>query len=138
MMKQMFRTRFRPLLSVGLAVTLAATLSMTCLAQEKAPRQTAGVENTKMGPYRAVAELSYQAFQKGDNRTPSELARILERTWEGGEGELSKGNHDVWDEIDGSMDEFFKPVMHYAAKAPDPAAVGAAYNKYLEKLKLAD
>jgi hypothetical protein len=138
MVKQMFRTGFRPLLSVGLAVALAAALSMTCLAQEKAPTQTAGVDNTKMGPYRALAELSYQAFQKGDNRTASELARILERTWDRGEGELSKSNHDVWEQIDGSMDDFIKPVMHYAAKAPDPAAVGTAYNKYLEKLKLAD
>jgi hypothetical protein len=138
MLKSMFQTGYRALLSVGLAMALAVTLSAACLAQEKAPTQTAGVDNTKMGPYRALAQLSYQAFQKGDNAAAAELARILERTWDRGEGDLSKSNHDVWEQIDGSMDEFIKPVLHYAAKTPDPAAVGAAYNKYLEKLKLAD
>jgi hypothetical protein len=36
------------------------------------------------------------------------------------------------------MDVFIGPIMKYAAKAPDPSKVQAAYNNFLEKLKLAD
>src|ERR1700730_14594389 len=117
---------------------LASAATGTCVAQDSKVTQTAGVDNTKMGAYRALAQLSFQASQKGDNTTAAELARILERTWDQGEVHLSKSDPDVWKQIDGAMDEFIKPVLHYAAKAPDPTAVQAAYNTYLEKLKLAD
>jgi hypothetical protein len=137
-MKQTCRKRCGALVTIGLCMALAGIFSATCVAQDKAPTQTAGVDNTKMGAYRALAQLSFQAFQKGDNATAAELARILERTWDKGEADLSKSNSDVWKQIDGAMDGFIKPVLHYAAKAPEPAAVEAAYNTYLEKLKLAD
>jgi hypothetical protein len=137
-MTQICRKGSHRLITIGLCMALAGIFSGSCLAQDKAPTQTAGVDNTKMGAYRALAQLSFQAFQKGDNAMAAELARILERTWDKGEGDLSKSNPDVWKQIDGSMDGFIKPVLHYAAKTPDPAAVQAAYNAYLEKLKLAD
>ena len=66
-----------------LALTVFATAS--CFGQEMNVTQTAGVDNTRMGAYRALAQLSYQAFQKGDNATEAELARILEGTWDQGE-----------------------------------------------------
>jgi hypothetical protein len=99
--------------------------------EDKAPTQTAGVDNTKTGPYRALAQLSFQAFQKGENATVATLARVLERTWdmaEGGGGERSLGttNPDQFKEIDEAMDVYIKPVMYYAPKAPDPAKVEAA------------
>jgi hypothetical protein len=50
------------------------------VAQGTKATQTAGVDNSRMGAYRALAQLAYQAFQKGDNATASELARVLERT----------------------------------------------------------
>ena len=137
-MKQVCRTGFRALWSIGLCMMLTGIFRLPCLAQDKAPTQTAGVDNTKMGAYRALAQLSFQAFQKGDDATAAELARILERTWDKGEGDLSKSNPEVCKQIDGSMDGFIQPVLHYTAKAPDPAAVQAAYNTHLEKLKLAD
>ena len=36
------------------------------------------------------------------------------------------------------MDQFVTPLKEYKTKAPDAAKVKAAYNTYLEKLKLAD
>jgi hypothetical protein len=36
------------------------------------------------------------------------------------------------------MDVFIKPIMNSSKKAADPAAVQAAYNDFLEKLKQAD
>ena len=52
------------------------------MAQEKRFPQTAGVDDSKMGPYRALAQLAYAASQKGDNALAAKLARILERTWD--------------------------------------------------------
>jgi hypothetical protein len=59
--------------------------ALPCMSQEKKVTQTAGVNNTRMGAYPALAQLAYQAFQKGDNSAAAELARILERTWDQGE-----------------------------------------------------
>lgn len=100
--------------------------------------QTAGLDNTKMGVYRALAQLSYQAFQKGDNANAAELARILERAWDKGEGDLSKSGPATWKQIDKAMDAFIKPLIRDSVKAPDPTQVQTAYNGYLEKFKQAD
>ena len=51
-------------------------------AQAAHPAPNAGVDNTKMGPYRALAHLAYASFQKGDMATAAELAHILERVWD--------------------------------------------------------
>jgi hypothetical protein len=97
-----------------------------------------------MGAYRALAQLSYQAFQKGDNATAAELARVLERTWDQGEwhntseNSFCKANRAVCQPIDQTMDVFIDPIMNYSKKTPDPAQVQAAYNDFLEKLGKAD
>src|ERR1700753_4239360 len=54
---------------------------LSCSGLAKKVTQAAEVDNTRMGSYRALAQLSFQAFQKGDSATAAELARILERTW---------------------------------------------------------
>jgi hypothetical protein len=112
-------------------------------AQEKRSPRTAGVDDTKMGPYRALAQLAVAASQKGDNATAAELARILERTWDkaedyGGDTALSKTNRALFDQIDKTMDQFIAILIEHANSAPDSAKVKAAYNSYLDKLKLAD
>jgi hypothetical protein len=33
------------------------------------------------------------------------------------------------------MDAFIKPVMHYSTQVPDPGAVQAAYDDFLNRLK---
>ncbi|SRR5260370_38918497 len=131
----------RRMLHLCTYLLVATMLAAPSLAQDKGPGQTAGVDNTKMGAYRALAELSFQAFRKGDNATAAELARILDRTWDRGEGQerqAGKPNRDLYNQIDEAMDGFIDPLMNYAAKAPDASKVQSAYNDYLEKLKLAD
>ena len=129
---------------------ISAVVLMSCsasdfntLAQEKRFPQTAGVDDSKMGPYRALAQLSYAASQTGDNALAAKLARILERNWDkaedyGGETALSKTNHALFDEIDKAMDRFISPLIAHPTATPDAALLKAAYRAYLEKLQQAD
>jgi hypothetical protein len=112
-------------------------------AQEKRVGQTNGVDNTKMGAYRALAQHIYADFQKGDVAAAAEMGRVLERVWDkaedyGGDSALSKTNRQLFEEIDKAMDQFLTPLWEAKGKPPDTAKVKAAYNAYLEKLKLAD
>jgi hypothetical protein len=112
-------------------------------AQEKKVGQTNGVDNSKMGAYRAMAQHIYGDFQKGDLAAAAEMARALERVWDkaeeyGGDTALAKTNRALFDEIDKAMDQFITPLMDAKGKPPDPAKVKAAFNFYMEKLKLAD
>jgi hypothetical protein len=134
-------TRFLSVLFVVLL--LAAATVWSASPQEKRAPQTAGVDDTKMGPYRALAQVTFSAFQKGDPATAAQLARALELLWDkaedyGGDTALSKTNHKLFDEIDKAMDQFVTPLKDYKTKVPDAAKVKAAYNTYLEKLRLAD
>jgi hypothetical protein len=133
----------RPLfvLLAGLLFALAAPESNP--AQEKKIAQMNGVDNTKMGAYRALAQHIYGDFQRGDMAAAAELSRVLERIWDkaeeyGGDTALAKTNRKLFDDIDKAMDQFITPLMEAKGKAPDPAKVRAAFNAYLEKLKLAD
>lgn len=112
-------------------------------AQEKKNPQTAGVDNTKMGAYRAIAQHTYLEFQKGDIATAAQLAHSLERVWDkgedyGGDTALKKTHPDLFEQIDKAMDDFVQPLMEYKNKPPDPARIKAAFAAYMEKLKLAD
>src|SRR5579859_3099288 len=107
----------RSLVGIGACVVLAVAVATPSVSKEK-PTQTAGVDNTAMGPYRALAQLSFQAFQKGDFAMAAELSRILERTWDAGEergGAQSLGSRSkvLFEQIDQSMDDFIKPILHY-------------------------
>src|SRR5271154_7059821 len=91
------------LIAAGLLLLLS--VHPASLAQEKHSPRTAGVDDTKMGPYRALAQLAVAASQKGDNATAAELARILERTWDkaedyGGDTALSRTNHKLFEQVD--------------------------------------
>ncbi|HET6930983.1 MAG TPA: hypothetical protein VFI45_11735 [Candidatus Acidoferrum sp.] len=124
------------------ALVIVLILAHSVPAQTKAP-QTAGVDNTKMGPYRALATLAFNASLKGDNPTAATLAKILERTWDksedyGGDTALSKTNKKLFDEIDKAMDQFVSLLADHPTTAPDPARLRAAYTNYLDKLKQAD
>ena len=132
-----------------LAVTACATALLVCTfaaplsAQERRAPQTAGVDKTKMGPYRALAQLAYAASQKGDYASAATLAVILERTWDkaedyGGDTALSKTNHALFDQIDKAMDQFISIFLDHPTSAPDATKLKATYSLYLEKLKLAD
>jgi hypothetical protein len=134
-------TPFLSVIFVALLLTVAAVWSAS--PQEKRAPQTAGVDDTKMGPYRALAQVIFSASQKGDPGTAAQLARVLELLWDkaedyGGDTALSKTNHKLFGEIDKAMDQFVTPLKDYKTKAPDAAKVKASYNTYLEKLRLAD
>ena len=124
------------------SLVLALLFANSAAAQTKAP-QTAGVDNTKMGPYRALANLAFNASQKGDNATAATLAKILERTWDksedyGGDTALSKTNKKLFDEVDKAMDQFVSLLVDHPTSAPDLTRLRAAYTTYIDKLKEAD
>jgi len=130
----------RPLFLLVLAFLAAAA---PAAAQEKKVAQKNGVDISKMGAYRALAQHLYADFQKGDLAAAAELGTILERLWDkaeeyGGDTALAKTNRQLFDEIDKAMDQFITPITDAKGKPPDPAKVKAAYSVYLEKLRLAD
>ena len=97
---------------------LFAGTSSLLSAQEKKMPQSSGVDNTKMGPYRALAQHAFAEFQKGDMATAAQLARVLERVWDkgedyGGDTALKKTHPDLFEQIDKAMDEFVNPLMEY-------------------------
>lgn len=131
------------ILVLAAAIVFAVISANGVRAQEKKVPQSAGVDNSKMGPYRALAQHTFAEFQKGDNAAAAQLARVLERVWDkgedyGGDTALKKTHPDLFEEIDKAMDDFITPLTDYKTKTPEPAKVKAAYNAYLEKLKLAD
>jgi hypothetical protein len=143
-LSNLFRKTIAPALGVlAVSFVLAAAALSSASAQEKKNPQTAGVDNTKMGAYRAIAQHAYLEFQKGDAAAAAQLARSLERVWDkaedyGGDTALKKTHPDLFDEIDKAMDDFVLPLTEYKTKPPDSARIKAAFNTYMEKLKLAD
>src|SRR5580692_1598139 len=126
--KKMIRPLF--VLLAGALLILAAPGSNP--AQEKKVAQMNGVDNTKMGAYRALAQHIYGDFQRGDLTAAAELSRVLERIWDkaeeyGGDTALAKTNRKLFDDIDKAMDQFITPLMEAKGKSPDPAKVKAAF-----------
>ena len=133
----------RPIFAVLLACSMAMRVLSPASAQEKKAPQTDGVDNNKMGAYRAIAQHAYLEFQKGDMAAAAQLARSLERVWDkgedyGGDTALKKTHPDLFEQIDKAMDDFITPLMEYKSKSTDPARIKAAFGAYMEKLKLAD
>jgi hypothetical protein len=109
--------------------------------------QFAGVDNKRMGAYRALTQLSFQAYQRGDVPAAAELARILERAFargeeHGGDKSLGKTDPKLFEQLDDAMDPFVNSLMNYVcghSKAPPKsAALEAAYKQILELLDTAD
>lgn len=142
-MTYLFRNKVRLLASLVSVLLLSNVTVGTAVAQEKKVSQTNGVDNSKMGAYRALAQRIYADFQKGDIAAAAEMGRALERLWDkaeeyGGDTALAKTNRHLFDDIDKAMDQFLTPIWEAKGKPPDAAKVKTAYNTYLEKLKLAD
>jgi hypothetical protein len=146
-LKMAIRSRLRTtplhLVLVILVLLFLFAMNGASFSQERKTPQTAGVDNTKMGPYRALAQLAYAASQKGENTSAATLAKILERTWDkaedyGGDTALSKTNHAAFEDADKAMDQFINLLLEHQTSAPDPAKLKTAYLNYLDKLKLAD
>jgi len=130
-------------LALVLAFLAACAAAVPAGAQEKKLAQTNGVDNSKMGAYRALAQHIYADFQKGDLAAAAVMAKVLERLWDkaedyGGDTALSKTNNGLFEQIDKAMDDFLSQITEAKGKAPDPAKVKATFKSYLDKLKLAD
>jgi hypothetical protein len=143
LMASIFQRALRPLLALVLTFLVACAAVAPASAQEKKAAQKNGVDISKMGAYRALAQHMYSDFQKGDLAAAAELGTILERLWDkaeeyGGDTALAKTNRQLFDEIDKAMDQFITPLTEAKGKAPDAAKVKAAFTLYMEKLKLAD
>ena len=126
-----------------LALLLISSVNGAAFAQDRKVGQVNGVDNSKMGAYRALAQHIYGDLQKGDVLAAAEMGRVLERLWDkaedyGGDTALTKTNHGLFEEIDKAMDQFLTPIWEAKGKPPDLAKIKAAFNNYLEKLKLAD
>jgi hypothetical protein len=138
-----FQRTIRPLLALGFAFLIACAAAAPAMAQDKKVAQKNGVDISKMGAYRALAQHIYGDFQKGDLAAAAELSTVLERLWDkaeeyGGDTALAKTNRQLFDEIDKAMDQFITPITESKGKPPDATRVKAAFTAYLEKLKLAD
>jgi hypothetical protein len=125
------------------AFLLAFAAAGSAAAQEKKVAQTNGVDNSKMGAYRALAQHIYADYQKGDLAAAAELGTVLERLWDkaeeyGGDTALAKTNRKLFDDIDKAMDQFISPLTEAKGKTPDAARVKTAFYAYLDKLKQAD
>jgi hypothetical protein len=141
-------TRFPPrlarlLLSILASLLLCSAVAVAAISQATHQPQSAGVDNTKMGPYRALAHLAYAAAQKGDVAGAAQLTKILERVWDkaedyGGDTALSKTNPDLFKQVDKAMDDFITTVQAGQKTPAETARLKAAFNTYLEKLQLAD
>ena len=141
-MRSSFQKAALAILFPALAL-LVGTITNPAIAQEKKLAQANGVDNSKMGPYRALAQHIFSDLQKGDLAGAAEMSRVLERLWDkaedyGGDTALSKTNRKLFDNIDKAMDQFISPIMEAKGKPPDAAKVKAAFSAYLEKLKQAD
>jgi FKBP-type peptidyl-prolyl cis-trans isomerase len=125
------------------SLSVMAVFASSAWAQSGPAPGSVAVPNTAMGPYRSLAALSYQAFQKGDLAMAATLATILEDTWDKGEESggyraLRHVNRESFEQIDEAMDQFIKPLIGYLQKAPNSSEVKAAYEIYIGKLKAAE
>jgi len=127
-----------------LTCLVAGLVATTCTyGQYQKPNGIAGVENTKMGAYRAIAQLSFEAFKGGDKTLAAKIARILERTWDQGEegscnNALKATNPNLFQQIDQAMDLFIGPIIFHGKTQMDLIKVEAAYDDYVRKLTLGD
>jgi len=142
-MTSLSQKAIRTFLTLVIAVLAAGAATNPALAQERKVAQKNGVDISKMGAYRALAQHIYADFQKGDLAAAAEMSTVLERLWDkaeeyGGDTALAKTNRQLFDEIDKAMDQFITPIAESKGKAPDAGRVKTAFNAYLEKLKLAD
>ena len=133
-MRHPSKRTFRPVYILFATFLLVFVAVASNSAQEKKVAQKNGVDISKMGAYRALAQHMYADFQKGDVAAAAELGTILERLWDkaeeyGGDTALAKTNRKLFDEIDKAMDEFITPITDAKGKPSDPAKVKAARPK---------
>jgi hypothetical protein len=138
--------------AVLLAVLILVVTTAHGLAVQKAESQVPlNVHDTKMAPFRAMAQLTFEAFKKKDYRAAATLAKLLEVFWDATKGDASEQksgrmSDELFSKIDGAMDAFVNPIAGYGrglthnqpVAVPDAVNVETAYKEYLSTLKLGD
>lgn len=128
-------SRFSGLFAGLLFATTCLVLAPTP-ARAAAAADTVTVDKNQAGPYKALADLSMEAVKAGNYPRAITLARILELVWDTGSKDFEQKAGDKFTQIDDAMDNFIRPILGSTKKAPDDAALDAAYKAYVEKLKL--
>jgi hypothetical protein len=96
-----------------------------------------------MTPELALAQYTFWAFKNGDCENAAILAKVLDITWNLGEGRandtaLMGYNRKLYRQLDEAMDQFIEPLDECQQNPPDTSKVEAAYSNYINKLKLAE
>ena len=97
-------------------------------------------DNGKMGIYRSLAQLTYQAYVEKDDKEAGVLARILEKVWDREQSGLRTSSPETWGKIDKSLDAFIKPLIASGTtggRAYEPT-VSKTYQQFLAELAAAD
>lgn len=140
----------RSMVFAGVCFTMALVLGGPCLPQNISNKNGSSqkaesgpwdfsqgdVAQSNVGLYRALAEVTFQAFDRRDFSTARKVARSLEMCWDGieGNGVLRKKEPAVYQDLDRAMDHFIGPVLRTAEGDVDSQQVHKAYREYLEKL----
>lgn len=119
-----------------LAISIFGLFALICVRSVSAePPGRIIVDTSHTGIYKALARLTLDDFNRGDNFAAASHARELEMIWDRAETDLSTNAHDLFKEIDGAMDEFVTPMMDWSfLYPPDPKAVRSAYEDYIKEL----
>lgn len=123
-------------LRVAIASILFTMVAPLAPAQQVS--SSSDVDNSSMGVYRALAQLTLDASQRGDGVSAAKLARVIELVWDSSESDLRKSSPDVYELIDNAMDGFIKPIMDFKRQAVNLKLTEQDYRNYLDKLKIAD
>lgn len=100
------------------------------------------VDHTKMGVYRALANVTNALVKKGDWEDAGMTSEILGHLWDANRTEWIRNFKDprrgpeAWREIDKAMDLFILPIERYRAGKPELPDVEKAYRSYLETMKV--
>lgn len=132
--------------SGAVALLLTVSTSAQTAAPVIAPPYTARAaivdpDQGKMGTYRSLAQLAYEACVENHATRAVVLARILEKVWDRSEIGLRKSSPEVWSRIDKSMDAFIKPILSQGAQeggSPNSPMLTKVYQQYLRDLDAAD
>jgi hypothetical protein len=124
--------------SLMVGVLVMVLLLMAPLANAQSPSSYAGVDNSSMGVYRALAQIAFELYQKHDYANAAKVARVIEVVWDRNGSMFAKESQAMHDEIDRAMDAFIKPVIANADRPVDAGLIESSCRDYLDKLKKFD
>jgi hypothetical protein len=134
--------RVSALLIKGMFCSLAVSIAIAapfCSAQapDRQTLETCSTPNSaRITTYKFIALGTYLHFNKGASAKAAKEAEALETVFDNSDYCLFRRgvSKEEVEKIDGLMDAFIKPIMGYASKVPDPAAVATAYRNFVAQV----